>query len=81
MLCNESAKGREGRSDLGDYGICPEEKASSCVRRGLGWTSRKKNPSERVVKLWNRLCREVIDSPSLKVSKKHHVAAAPGDMV
>jgi len=36
--------------------------------------------SERVVKDWNRLPRQVVESPSLEVFK-NHVDMAPQDMV
>jgi len=38
--------------------------ASSCVRGGLVWISGK---SLQVVKPWNRLPREVVESPSLNI--------------
>ncbi|KGL73951.1 hypothetical protein N309_03044, partial [Tinamus guttatus] len=40
---------------------------------------RKNFYTERVVKHWNRLPREVVESPSLAVFKKR-VDEAPGDM-
>lgn len=41
------------------------------VRGGLGWVLGKKYFTERVVKHWNRLPREVIKSLSPEVFRKH----------
>lgn len=40
----------------------------------------RKTATERVVKDWNRLPREVLESPSLEVLKEH-VAVVQRDMV
>ncbi|KAK4829367.1 hypothetical protein QYF61_003294 [Mycteria americana] len=48
--------------------------ASSCVRRGLDCILRKNLFTKRVVKHWNRLPREVVESPSLGVKRCVNVA-------
>ena len=45
------------------------EMALSCDKGGLGWIPGKNLFTERVIKQWNRLPREVVDSPSLNVFK------------
>ena len=42
----------------------------SCTRGGSGWIIRKNFFSEAVVQYWNRLHREVVESPTLEVFRK-----------
>lgn len=57
-----------------------EEMASSCTRKGLDWILGKKVLTERVVKHWNRVPRELTELLSQKVFTKH-VDMAIKDMV
>ncbi|KAK4806917.1 hypothetical protein QYF61_012638 [Mycteria americana] len=65
-------KGLESKSceeRLRELGLFSLEKRR--LRGGLDWTLGKNVFTERVVKHWNRLPREVVESPSLEVFKRH----------
>jgi len=44
---------------------------SKCTRGGSGWILGKIPSLQRVVKCWNELLREVVESLSLEVPEKH----------
>ena len=61
--------------------IGQEETASSCARGGLDWILGKNFFTKRVIKHWNRLPREVVESPSLEVFKRRVDVALHGLVV
>jgi len=50
--------------------IRQEEAASSCAKGGLDWILGKNFVTNKVIKHWNSLPREVLESPSLEVFER-----------
>ena len=86
LFSSEEAEGRSYHSlQLYNYlkGTCSDKTRGNGLKlhQGRFRLDRRKNFFiERVVRPWNRLPREVVESPSLEVFKKH-VDMAPQDMV
>lgn len=73
-LCNYLREGWDERRI--DLFSCGNRTKRKCPRLSQGWLRldiRKNFPPERVVKHWNDLPREVVESPSLEVINKVEV--------